>query len=190
MILWWYYNNKVNKALTISLAELAGCEVENLPISYLGLPLGANPRSLSFRDPIVEKVIRRLDGCKRAYFSLGGRITNIQSCLSNILLYHLSLSKSLREWLRNWKGWWGFFFFWSGSGEQKRNHLVHWGIWCLKTSLCLVSCFGSFGWNLTCFGTRLSKANLDFSIGDSNKHLQPESLYGYLSGFLLFVSPR
>ena len=61
--------------------------------------------------------------------SLGGRITLIQSCLSHIPNYFLSLFKipalvALRiEKIQR-------EFLWSGSGEGKRDHLVKWDLVC------------------------------------------------------------
>lgn len=95
---------------------------------YLGLPLGGNPKSISFWDPVLDRVSRRLDGWKQVFFSLGGRITLIQSCLLYIPSYFLSIFKiptsiTLRIVIqRN--------FLWSGSGEGKRDHLVNWDIVC------------------------------------------------------------
>ncbi|RVX16267.1 putative mitochondrial protein [Vitis vinifera] len=56
-------------------------------------PLGGNPKTIGFWDLVVERISRRLDGWKKAYLSLGGRITLIQSCLSHIPSYFLSLFK-------------------------------------------------------------------------------------------------
>lgn len=44
-----------------------------------------------FLGPVIEKVSKKLDGKKRAYLSLGGRITLIQYCLVRIPLYYPSL---------------------------------------------------------------------------------------------------
>ena len=44
---------------------------------------------------MIDRVSRRLDGWKKAFLSLGGRITLILSCLSHILSYFLSLFKIL-----------------------------------------------------------------------------------------------
>ena len=63
-------------------------------LTYLGSPLGGDSRALSFWDPMAHKVYKRLDYWKGVFFSLGGRITLIQSCLPSIPIYFLSLSYS------------------------------------------------------------------------------------------------
>ena len=67
-------------------ASLAGCQVLQWPLTYLDIPLGGNPHAISFWDPVVHKISKRLDCWKGAYFSLGGRIILIQSCLFGIPL--------------------------------------------------------------------------------------------------------
>ena len=49
--------------------------------------------TINFWDPVMDRISRRLDGWKKAHLSLGGRITLIQSCLSHIPTYFLSLFK-------------------------------------------------------------------------------------------------
>ncbi|KAL5538556.1 hypothetical protein UlMin_042562 [Ulmus minor] len=70
-----------------------GCEKDSWPMKYLGLPLGGNPNSAEFWNPVVEKVGKRLDGWKKAFLSKGGRLTLIQSVLSSIPIYFISLFK-------------------------------------------------------------------------------------------------
>ncbi|KAL5556911.1 hypothetical protein UlMin_039147 [Ulmus minor] len=63
------------------LASEVGCEKGSWPMKYLGLPLGGNPNSAEFWNPVIEKVSKRLDGWKKAFLSKGGRLTLIQSFL-------------------------------------------------------------------------------------------------------------
>ena len=63
--------------LLSSLASVLDCRVLEWPLSYLGLPLGGNPKTIGFWDPVVERISRRLDGWKKAFLSLGERITLI-----------------------------------------------------------------------------------------------------------------
>ena len=54
-----------------ALAEILGCRVGTLPMSYLGMPLGAAHNSPSIWNPILEKIERRLAGWKKLYLSKG-----------------------------------------------------------------------------------------------------------------------
>ena len=45
-----------------ALAEISGCKVGTLPMSYLGMPLGASHNSPSIWNPILEKIERKLTG--------------------------------------------------------------------------------------------------------------------------------
>ncbi|RVW23803.1 putative ribonuclease H protein [Vitis vinifera] len=111
------------------LALLLDCKASVWPILYLGLPLGGNPTTCGFWDPVIERISRRLDGWQKAYLSFGGRITLVQSCLSHIPSYFLSLFKisasmaaKVERMQRD--------FLWSGVGEGKRDHLVSWDAVC------------------------------------------------------------
>jgi len=74
-----------------SLAHILGCRIGFLPMTYLGMPLGASFKSLSIWNGAIEKVERRLASWKKLYLSKGGRVTLIHSTLSSILTYYLSL---------------------------------------------------------------------------------------------------
>ena len=54
-----------------ALAEILGRRVGTLPMSYLGMPLGASHNSPSIWNPILEKIERKLAGWKRLYLSKG-----------------------------------------------------------------------------------------------------------------------
>ena len=40
---------------------LAGCQILEWPLVYLGVSLGGNTKSISFWDPIVEKISKCLE---------------------------------------------------------------------------------------------------------------------------------
>jgi hypothetical protein len=108
-----------------SLAQILGCRIGSLPMTYLGLPLGASFRSRSIWNGVIEKVERRLASWKKLYLSKGGRVTLIHSTLSSIPTYYLSLfpiplsvAKKL-EWLQR-------EFLWNGMGDETKFHLVNW----------------------------------------------------------------
>ena len=76
---------------------------------------------------MVERISRRLDGWKKAYLSLGGRITLIQSCLSHIPSYFVSLFKipvSIASKIKKMQK----DFLWSGAGEGKKDHFIRWEV--------------------------------------------------------------
>ena len=52
----------IGKNVLRHLANLAGWEVVEFLITYLGLPLGLSPRRKILWSPIIEKVSKRLDG--------------------------------------------------------------------------------------------------------------------------------
>ena len=73
-----------------ALAEILGYRIGSLPMTYLGMPLGASHKSLFIWNPILEKIHRKLAGWKKLYLSKGGRLTLLYSTLSSLLTYYLS----------------------------------------------------------------------------------------------------
>ena len=51
------------------LAEILGCRVGALPMTYLGMSLGASHKSPFIWNPILEKVNRKLARWKKLYLS-------------------------------------------------------------------------------------------------------------------------
>ncbi|KAL5549263.1 hypothetical protein UlMin_004494 [Ulmus minor] len=113
----------------MALAAVVGCEKGSWPMKYLGLPLGGNPNSTEFWNPVVEKVGKRLDGWKKSVLSKGGRLTMIQSVLSSIPIYFMSLFKLpngvaalLEKMMRQ--------FLWDKEVGGKGKNLVDWKLVC------------------------------------------------------------
>ncbi|RVX15851.1 Tetratricopeptide repeat protein SKI3 [Vitis vinifera] len=119
---------------TIFFSKTSMEHLQNLKIILLvfgqvsGLPLGRNPKTISFWDPVVERISRRLGWLEKDLFVFGeGRITLIQSCLSHIPIYFLSLFKilaSIASKIEKMQK----DFLWSGAGEEKKDHLIRWEI--------------------------------------------------------------
>jgi hypothetical protein len=50
------------------------CKVRSLPFTYLGLPVGADPRKESTWKPVLLAIENRLSSWKNKFVSLGGRV--------------------------------------------------------------------------------------------------------------------
>ena len=48
--------------------SLVGCQILEWPLVYLSVPLGGNPRSVSFWDPVVEKISKCLGNWEKGLF--------------------------------------------------------------------------------------------------------------------------
>ncbi|MCI20629.1 RNA-directed DNA polymerase (Reverse transcriptase) [Trifolium medium] len=57
-----------------------------VPFSYLGLPVGANSRSLSTWEPMIASLRKRLGTWRNKYVSLGGRIVLLNSNSKRVLM--------------------------------------------------------------------------------------------------------
>ena len=108
-----------------ALARILCCKVSCLPMSYLGIPLGAHFKDASIWNPILERVEKKLFGWKRLYLSKGGRLTLLKSTLSSLPTYYLSLftipqhiTDRLERIQRN--------FLWGSSNDVFRYPLVAW----------------------------------------------------------------
>jgi hypothetical protein len=111
------------------LAHLLGCRVASLPLTYLGLPLGASYKSMSIWNGVIEKMERKLVGWKRMYLSKDGQPTLLKSTLSNLPTYLLSLfpipmrvANRLDKIQKAFLG--------GGFGDEAKFHLVKWNRIC------------------------------------------------------------
>lgn len=67
------------------------CKKGSIPFTYLGLPIGGNSSRLSFWNPIIQRMEKKLSTWRGKLMSMGGRLTLIKSSLSNLPLYYMSL---------------------------------------------------------------------------------------------------
>ena len=73
------------------LARIFCYKVGTLPMRYSGMPLKAQYKDSSIRNPIIEKMEKRLVGWKKLYLLKGGRLTLLKSTLSSLPTYFLLL---------------------------------------------------------------------------------------------------
>jgi hypothetical protein len=107
-------------------ATFLHCKVRSLPFTYLGLPVGANPRRLSTWNPILEVIQKRLTLWKNKYISLGGRVVLLNSVLAAIQIFYLSLFRmpmGVRKKIVSLQR----RFLWGGAAGASK---ISWVSWC------------------------------------------------------------
>ncbi|CAL5411454.1 unnamed protein product [Camellia sinensis] len=107
------------------------CHSQKLPMKYLGLPLGANPRRKSTGQPVVDKFKKKLALWKRKCLSFAGRLTLIRSVLSSLPVYFLFLFKMLVGIARSIDKIQSNFL-WGGTELRRKIHPVSWKEACLS----------------------------------------------------------
>ena len=111
-------------------AEFLNCRIFSLPLTYLDIPIGANPRRDELWDPVIRKCERKLARWKQRHLSFGGRVTLIQSTLSSIPIYFLSFfrlpGKVADKLIRIQRS-----FLWGGRSEHRKIPWVKWKTVCL-----------------------------------------------------------
>ncbi|XP_072081248.1 uncharacterized protein [Arachis hypogaea] len=75
------------------MCRLWGCKEATLPVKYLGVPLGANPRLVKTWKPIIDKVEEKLSLWKAKVLNKAEKLVLIKSILNSLPVYYLSLYK-------------------------------------------------------------------------------------------------
>nr|XP_029151527.1 uncharacterized protein LOC114925926 [Arachis hypogaea] len=83
----------VSELMVHRMCLLWGCKEDTLPVKYLGVPLGANPRLVKTWKPIIDKVEEKLSLWKAKVLSKAEKLVLIKSVLNSLLVYYLSLYK-------------------------------------------------------------------------------------------------
>jgi len=76
---------------SLNYSEMFNCVIGEWPIKYLGIPVSGSRLHVGDWTPLIDKISKRLEGCKGGSLSLGGRLTLLNSCLSSIPLYSMSM---------------------------------------------------------------------------------------------------
>jgi len=84
----------VHQSWLLEVATVLNCKVGDLPIMYLGLPLGGDPRRLNFWEPVVSQIKSRMSGWKSRHISFGRRLVLLKSVLTSLPVYALSFFKA------------------------------------------------------------------------------------------------
>ncbi|GKV29210.1 hypothetical protein SLEP1_g38156 [Rubroshorea leprosula] len=67
------------------------CKKGKFPFKYLGVPIGGNHRRLAMWQPLLRSFTRKLSSWKGQYLSFGGRIMLINSVLSSLPVFLMSI---------------------------------------------------------------------------------------------------
>jgi hypothetical protein len=118
-----------SRGVVDQLVGVLGCGIGDLPLKYLGFPLGASFKLKAMWADLEDLMSRRLAPWKQMYLSKGVRVTLIKSTLSNLPTYMLSLfpipahvAKRIEKIQRD--------FFWGGMNDKVKFHLVEWAKVC------------------------------------------------------------
>lgn len=107
------------------LATKYGRKKETWPSTYLGLPLHGKPSSLSFWQPIINKIEKRIQSWQHNHLSKGGRLTLMNATLSNLPTYFLSLFHVPTKVANTIESLYKIFL-WSGIRGKNLSHLIKW----------------------------------------------------------------
>ncbi|XP_058774824.1 uncharacterized protein LOC131649096 [Vicia villosa] len=106
-----------------------GCKVDKFPFKFLGFTMGGNQRSVNFWKPVNNSLKAKILVWKGRLLSMGGKVTLLNSVLSNISSYQLSfykvpskVIKEIRALQRR--------FLWQGVVDKGGMSWVNWDIVC------------------------------------------------------------
>ncbi|XP_072088157.1 uncharacterized protein [Arachis hypogaea] len=112
---------------TQQMCHLLGCKEASLPVRYLGISVGANPRLVKTWKPVIDKVEGKLSLWKAKTLNKVGKLVLIKSILNSLPIYYLSLykmSKTVAEKLSLLQRQ----FLWSNEDGKVGMPLVRWEV--------------------------------------------------------------
>ncbi|KAA3485561.1 putative Transposon TX1 [Gossypium australe] len=111
------------------MVAICTCKIGSLPINYLGIPLGANPKKIATWEQIVDRVKKKLSSWMSRTLSWAGTVVLINVVLSFLLIFFMSLFnapvtiiKNIDKIRRN--------FFWGNTEGKNKMAKVDWNIVC------------------------------------------------------------
>lgn len=112
------------------LAEIFGCKISAFPLTYLGIPLHCKKPSFADWQVIINRIENQIQGWKGKLLSIGGRVIFLNSVLSAIPIYWLSIFKipsKIRMRIDKLRK----RFLWYGSDSVRKKYcLVSWDAVC------------------------------------------------------------
>ncbi|KEH37040.1 hypothetical protein MTR_2g029410 [Medicago truncatula] len=124
------------------------CRVGSVPFTYLGLPVGANPRIEKTWQPLLQLLSNRPGSWGYKYVNLGGRVVLLNSVLNAIPIFDLFVMKMhVKVWkkiVRLQRE-----FLWGGVKRSRSIPWISWavvwdgGLWRDILSACYGTCYPS-----------------------------------------------
>jgi hypothetical protein len=108
-----------------NLARLLCCNIGSFPIKYLGVPLHFTKLTREDIQPVVDKLVKRIEGWKGRLLSSAGKLTLLNSCLTSIPIYLLSVIKFPKWAIENLNSHMASFLWHHADGKHK-CHLSNW----------------------------------------------------------------
>ncbi|KAK2415745.1 hypothetical protein QL285_038202 [Trifolium repens] len=105
------------------------CREGSIPFKYLGLPIGANPKSEVTWKPLLDNLRKRLFSWRNKYISFGGRIVLINAVLNSMPIFYLSFLKipvSVRKKVIRIQR----EFLWGGVKGGRKVSWIKWSVIC------------------------------------------------------------
>lgn len=119
----------VSKEEELKVANMLNCNVGKMPFTYLGLPMSIEKIVMRDLCYISQKVEKRMQSWRSGYLSYGGREIKINSCLSSAPLYAMGFY-SLPEGFHAKMDAARSKFYWQGTGEKRKYHMIKWEALC------------------------------------------------------------
>jgi hypothetical protein len=110
----------VNRSWLLEASNVFNCKVYTLPIVYMGLPVGGNPRRLNFWEPAVDRIKSRLSSWNNIYLYFGGRLVLLKSVLTLLYVYALCFFKAPSGIIASIDSLLLRVFFLGGSEENRK----------------------------------------------------------------------
>jgi hypothetical protein len=111
--------------LDLSFLAPANISISQFPCSYLGLPLHFKKPTRPMLQPVIKKIGKRLPGWKKNFFSYPGRKLLINSVLSSMPIYFLTVRK-MPKWGLSKIDRYRRSFLWKGENPDKVHGVITW----------------------------------------------------------------
>ena len=122
------------KAKTETYIQIFGCKEGSFPFKYLGIPMSHHKLANKDWGQIEERFQKRLSSWKGKLLSTGGRLVLINSVLSSLPMFMLSLFRIPKGVLKR-LDYYRSRFFWQCDEHKKKYRLARWSILCEPKSL-------------------------------------------------------